>query len=234
MVKTRFGAGMEPDGYLRRFIDYDYSLPIPPNDRFVKHLWTTFDFDNKIFGDFPKEYKSYFLALFSIFCRYYNLSYRVQNQCLSQLEIFVTIKHSALGTVEFIIAIYLLLTHVKSPNYYEIIISKTEELNKIIQELISNEKLYSIVKQGDAFFVMAILIIYLESMKGRSIENIDEYYTQKKESMKTQGNENKIIDWLLHLIKDTSYKGIEFREINYNQMHDKILDTFQFLNDFTR
>lgn len=234
MIKTRFGAGMEPDGYLRRFIDLDYSLPVPSDNNFAKQLWTTFDFDNKIFSNFPLEYKNYFLASFSIFSKYYKLSYRVQIQCFSQLEIFVTIRHSALGKVEFIIAIYLLLTHVKNPNHYEIIISKAKEINKIIQELISNEKLSSIVKPGDDIFVIAILTIYLESMKGRSIENIDEYYTQKKESMKTQGNEYKIIEWILLLIKDTSYKGIEFREINYNQLHDKILDTLQFLKDFTK
>lgn len=37
-VKSLYGAGMDANGYLKRFIDIDFNLPDPPHERFCRYL----------------------------------------------------------------------------------------------------------------------------------------------------------------------------------------------------
>lgn len=44
-ISSIYGSGMKADGYLRRFIDLEFTLPIPDEETFVKNLFTRYNFE---------------------------------------------------------------------------------------------------------------------------------------------------------------------------------------------
>lgn len=89
-VKSLYGAGMDAEGYLRRFIDLDFQLPIPSPEDYCLYLSQKFNFD-EIFGrrhDGQDEKKS-ILIIFSRLSEAFRLTLRVQEQCFTQLNIIL-------------------------------------------------------------------------------------------------------------------------------------------------
>jgi len=89
-IRCLYGAGMDVDGYLRRFIDLDYRLPDPPKEVFCRFLFERFGFSeyfkNRVTRDARYETEQ-FLNVFSNLCVIFGLSLRVQEQCFSQLSL---------------------------------------------------------------------------------------------------------------------------------------------------
>jgi hypothetical protein len=87
-VHSIYGQGMDADGYLKRFIDVEYPLPKPATEDYVGSLIKNFNLHGDIFskrneGDYQvRDLREAFIALAEIF----QLSLRVQNQCMAQLN----------------------------------------------------------------------------------------------------------------------------------------------------
>jgi len=89
-IRSVYGAGMDVDGYLRRFIDLDYHLPEPDTEKFCNALFQRFGFEEYFWqrtqhgsGDDMRILLEILPKLFTIF----GFSLRVQEQCLSRLSI---------------------------------------------------------------------------------------------------------------------------------------------------
>lgn len=89
-IRSVYGAGMDVDGYLRRFIDLDYHLPEPDTEKFCNALFQRFGFEEYFgqrarhgSGDDMRILLEILPKLFTTF----EFSLRVQEQCFSRLSI---------------------------------------------------------------------------------------------------------------------------------------------------
>lgn len=90
-IRTVYGIGMNVGGYLRRFIDVNYELPVPPAKGFCEFLFKRFGIKDYVKNNIDRIGSNDILyhlidtlsELFSIF----NFPLRVQEQCLSQVSI---------------------------------------------------------------------------------------------------------------------------------------------------
>lgn len=89
-VSALYGAKMNSDGYLRRFIDLDYALPQPSIESFANYLFNRFGLDALIAKRLTRE-KHYererILTTFTNFSHAFRLTLRVQEQCFSRFNI---------------------------------------------------------------------------------------------------------------------------------------------------
>lgn len=89
-IRALYGAGMNVDGYLRRFIDLEYLLPAPSTESFCKYLFGRFGFENyfrlRTTTDAHYE-KEQLLETFVNLSQAFNFSLRVQEQCFSQFSL---------------------------------------------------------------------------------------------------------------------------------------------------
>ncbi|MES2664124.1 MAG: P-loop NTPase fold protein [Pseudomonadota bacterium] len=96
-VKTIYGEDLDVDGYLKRFIDFNYMLPEPEKGLFVKFLFKKHGFDNffnsKVNANFQYEYNqsiAFFSALFELF----KMTLHDQEQCCSILSAAIRVAQS--------------------------------------------------------------------------------------------------------------------------------------------
>jgi len=82
-VRSVFGQSMKAKEYLRRFVDWNFELPIPPPDRYPNILLSKFRFTKLPCFDSATEYDSpdTFSKLFGELAQQCSLSLRTQDQC---------------------------------------------------------------------------------------------------------------------------------------------------------
>lgn len=88
-IAAVYGNDVDSPEYLRRFIDVDFGLPIPNNDRFVRSLVTRFGLDElfdlqRVNHRYDKEQ---FIETFSKLASMFDLSLRSQERCLTRFRI---------------------------------------------------------------------------------------------------------------------------------------------------
>ena len=97
-IRSVYGAGIDVDGYLRRFIDLSYRLPAPDTKEYYSHLYEIFglsDLLDKSGCAGPLEYVDDSIHTFGQLAHIFGLSKRVQEQCFSSLSvILLTAKQS--------------------------------------------------------------------------------------------------------------------------------------------
>ena len=119
-IKAVYGEGLNVNGYLRRFIDFDYVLPPPDKGKFVKALFQKCGFyeyfsqKTNLESQFEYEHAiNTFEELFSI----YKLTLREQVHCCSLLSLAIktTSKNSKLFPI---FLCFLIVLKVKKPDLY--------------------------------------------------------------------------------------------------------------------
>jgi hypothetical protein len=89
-VEAIYGAGMDSEDYLRRFIDLEYRLPEPKPDAYVNYLSRRFEFDEWFKGRSHHDFQYDARNLHETFCalvKLFGLSLRVQEQCFSRIKL---------------------------------------------------------------------------------------------------------------------------------------------------
>ncbi|MES9934303.1 MAG: P-loop NTPase fold protein [Candidatus Sedimenticola sp. PURPLELP] len=89
-IRSIYGQGMDADGYLRRFIDFEYRLPLPDPVKYTKYLFNRFGFD-EYFRNRVTRYAQYepdeIIETFAALSKSFGLSLRTMEQCFSTLSI---------------------------------------------------------------------------------------------------------------------------------------------------
>jgi len=91
-IKAVYGEGLNVNGYLRRFMDFDYVLPPPDKGVFVKSLFRKYSLGeyfserDKRWGECEKEES---LTIFSDLFKVYELTLREQEHCCLLLSISI-------------------------------------------------------------------------------------------------------------------------------------------------
>lgn len=88
-IAAVYGSDVDAPEYLRRFIDVEFGIPIPSNDKFVRSLVSRFGL-NEIFASHPVNSpydKEHFIETFSKLATMFDLSLRAQERCMTRFRI---------------------------------------------------------------------------------------------------------------------------------------------------
>ncbi|MFV7640130.1 P-loop NTPase fold protein [Shewanella algae] len=128
-IKAIYGEGLNVNGYLRRFMDFDYILPPPDKGLFVKALFKKYSFNeyfskkNAIGVQYEGEQS---LKMFSELFELYSLTLREQEHCCSLLSLSIRTTPENYKLFPLFLC-FLIVLKVKSPDLYKELIS--DEIN---------------------------------------------------------------------------------------------------------
>lgn len=120
-IKAVYGQDLNVNGYLRRFIDFDYLLPPPEKGLFVKALFKKFDFNSYFSTKTGRDSRyegNQALEIFSEFFEIYSLSLREQEHCCSLLSLAIRTTPSNYSLYPLFLC-YLIVLKVKEPDLYK-------------------------------------------------------------------------------------------------------------------
>jgi KAP family P-loop domain len=131
-VSSVYGAGINAQEYLRRFVDLEFHLPQPSRKQFSKSLITRFGLDNvfaKRTGSLQYDAGN-FMEAFDYLVKAGNLSLRTQEQCIARLALVMAQLPSNEYLYPILAATLLVVRAVNRPLYTAIRsgASSTEEL----------------------------------------------------------------------------------------------------------
>lgn len=138
-LRTLYGTEMDYEGYLRRFIDYNYNLANPEIESFISLLYHTMGFE----GIFERKYLSssrpkLFLEMLKGYCIGFKLSLRDVEQLFFQLKIIIPqidfeVLHN-LYTIPLLIVL-----RIKHFDVYQSLIEKKSDSSDVVSMIKSNK-----------------------------------------------------------------------------------------------
>lgn len=141
-ISTMYGSGMDTEAYLKRFIDLNYDLQMPSNEKFIEYLFEYYGF-NSFFSQIKLEndYDAKPLVALKYFCEQFEFKPRDIEHIFIQLTtIFLTDNKKHISYYVFII--FLITLRAKDRNYY-LRIMKKEMLNGDVFKLLDNIEAHS-------------------------------------------------------------------------------------------
>jgi len=206
-IKAIYGEGLNVNGYLRRFIDFDYVLPPPDKGLFVKALFKKFSF-NEYFANKNASGVQYegeqSLSMFSELFELYNLTLREQEHCcaLFSLSIRTTPENYKLFPL---FLCFLIVIKIKDPELYKDLITdkinSSDLLNKFkdipgAADLLSNN--YGIALEA-----------YIITCKSDRYEHgdISSQYQEIKDSESANEEDKERADRILKIIDNFDFNG---------------------------
>jgi len=85
-VKSLYGLQMDPEGYLRKFIDLEYQLPQPSSTDFCNYLIDSFGINELLLKRQNQIERCSLCRYFVILVDMFDISLRVQAQCFMQIN----------------------------------------------------------------------------------------------------------------------------------------------------
>lgn len=120
-IKSIYGEGINVNGYLRRFMDFDYFLPPPDKGLFLKALFNKFSF-NEYFSQKTssnlRHEGQHCLSMFSELFEIYRLTLREQEHCCTLLSLSIRTTPTDYNLFPIFLC-FLIVLKVKEPNFYK-------------------------------------------------------------------------------------------------------------------
>ncbi|GIU34322.1 hypothetical protein TUM4644_35540 [Shewanella colwelliana] len=136
-IKAVYGQDLNVNGYLRRFIDFDYLLPPPEKGLFVKALFKKFDFNSYFSTKTGRDSRyegNQALEIFSEFFEIYSLSLREQEHCCSLLSLAIRTTPSDYSLYPLFLC-YLIVLKVKEPDLYKSFVNEDMTPTELFEHL---------------------------------------------------------------------------------------------------
>jgi len=125
-IKAIYGEGLNVNGYLRRFIDFDYFLPPPEKGKYIKVLFEKFGF-RSYFSERTGRESQYeqgqALSMFEELFNIYKLTLREQEHCCSLLSLAIRTTPNNYKLFPLFLC-YLIVLKVKDPDSYKQLLSE--------------------------------------------------------------------------------------------------------------
>ena len=129
-IKAIYGSELNVNGYLRRFIDFDYVLPPPNKGVFVKALFRKFAFNEYFAGKTRSNVRhegEHALTILTELFELYRLTLREQEHCCSLLSLSIRTTTDINYKLYPLLLCFLIVLKVKEPETYKSFI--TEEIS---------------------------------------------------------------------------------------------------------
>jgi hypothetical protein len=130
-IKAIYGSELNVNGYLRRFIDFDYILPPPEKGQFAKALFNKFSFNDYFSSKTGSETRyegEQALTMFTELFELYKLTLREQEHCCSLLSLSIRTTPSDYKLFPLFLC-FLIVLKIKEPEVYKGFI--TEEIEPL-------------------------------------------------------------------------------------------------------
>lgn len=206
-IKAIYGEGLNVNGYLRRFMDFDYVLPPPDKGLFVKALFRKYSF-NDYFSKKNTRGVQYegeqSLTMFSELFELYGLTLREQEHCCSLLSLSIRTTPEDHKLFPLFLC-FLIVLKVKDPDMYKELI--TDEIN--VFELLER---FTMVP-GAAELLLTnygtALEAYIVTCKSyrHSYDEISSKYEEIQTTESSSDEEKRRALRILEIIKDFDWNG---------------------------
>ena len=178
-IRAVYGQGLDVNGYLRRFIDFDYLLPLSLDPSYIIHLMNKFSLENyfKKEGFYCLPTRDFLVDI----VHKYKLSLREQEAFFNIFNVIIRMKSNAhLNNWTVLTIIFLIILKLKFPDLYKSLDNKndTDFISNTLENIRShctpnNENLNYYLE-----LIEYLLLEILKSFLSRSIlsqENIERY-----------------------------------------------------------
>lgn len=207
-IKAIYGSELNVNGYLRRFIDFDYVLPPPDKGLFVKALFSKFLFNDyfssKTGSDDTRYEGQQALSMFTELFELYRLTLREQEHCCSLLSLSIrtTPKDYKLFPV---FLCFLIVLKVKEPEVYKRFITEEIEPPSLLKYLKTDAGGHELLNSHNG----TLLEAYIISSKSYRYEKNGNFarYEEIIESSSAGDSEKQKAIRILDLIKHFEHHG---------------------------
>ncbi len=206
-IKAVYGQDLNVNGYLRRFIDFDYLLPPPEKGLFVRALFKKFDF-NSYFSKKTGRESQYegrqALGIFSEFFEIYNLTLREQEHSCSLLSLAIRTTPNDYELYPLFLC-YLIVLKVKEPDLYKSFVNEEMTPAALFEHLHSKSGAEELISNNYG----AVLEAYIMTCKSHrhGINDVVEKYNEIVNSTTTSGEQKARAQRVLELIDKFDWDG---------------------------
>jgi hypothetical protein len=147
-IKAIYGEGLNVNGYLRRFIDFDYLLPSPEKGKYIKALFEKFGFReyfSQKTGRGSQYEQGQALSIFEELFDIYKLTLREQEHCCSLLSLAIRTTPNDYNLFPLFLC-YLIVLKVKDLDSYKQLLNEEiqpKELLVLLKSVPGGEDLLS-------------------------------------------------------------------------------------------
>ena len=144
-IKSMYGQGMDVNGYLRRFIDFDFNLPTPEASAFCHAQFTRFglkELFEKRTGDLARNDQKNLTEAFTAFFRGFGLTLREQEHCFTLLSLALRTTKENNQIFPFLLSILIVMKIKNHQLYLDFVAGRVshEEVLKYIRTTESGKK----------------------------------------------------------------------------------------------
>ncbi|WP_065204241.1 KAP family P-loop NTPase fold protein [Shewanella woodyi] len=206
-IKAVYGQDLNVNGYLRRFIDFDYLLPPPEKGLFVKALFKKFDF-NSYFSKKTGRESQYegrqALEMFSEFFEIYNLTLREQEHCCSLLSLAIRTTPNDYALYPLFLC-YLIVLKVKEPDLYKSFVNEEMTPAALFEHLSSKSGAEELIANNYG----AVLETYIMTCKSHrhGTNDVVEKYNEVVNSTTASSEQKARAQRILELINKFDWDG---------------------------
>lgn len=158
-IRAIYGQGLDVSGYLRRFIDFNYTLPTPQKGDFVKVLFQRFGFNEyfvKKTHPHTKNEEQQALQLFADLFHIYDLTLREQEHCCSMLSIAIKMTPESVRLFPLPLC-FLIVLKTKKPDLYNSFINGKASHNDLMNNLREQDHKNILAKGSGVYMLEAYL-----------------------------------------------------------------------------
>ncbi|WP_296932484.1 P-loop NTPase fold protein [uncultured Marinobacter sp.] len=206
-IKAIYGAGLNVNGYLRRFIDFDYLLPPPDKGEFVKALFKKYSFSDyfsKKSGRGVQYEYEHALKMFEELFDVFNLTLREQEHCCSLLNLAIrTTPHDYKLFPLFLC--FLIVLKVKQPDLYNDLISERISPTVLLEEFSKTPGSIALLETNYGAALEAYIIVCKSHRHGH--DDILTPYTKIAESDNATVEQKRRANRILELVEDFDFNG---------------------------
>ncbi|HEY9032112.1 MAG TPA: P-loop NTPase fold protein [Kangiella sp.] len=206
-IKAIYGEGLNVNGYLRRFIDFDYLLPPPEKGKYIKALFERFGFreyfSQKTGGNLQYE-QGQALSMFEELFDLYKLTLREQEHCCSLLSLAIrTTPHNYKLFPIFLC--YLIVLKVKDPDAYKQLLSEEMQPNELLELLKSVPGGNDLLKSNYGTALEAYIVTSKSYQHGH--DEVTTEYSKLVESETASEEQKSRASRILSIINDFDWNG---------------------------
>lgn len=206
-IKAVYGSGLNVNGYLRRFMDFDYILPAPDKGLFVKALFEKFSF-NEYFSQKKARDVQYegeqSLSMFSELFEIYKLTLREQEHCCSLLSLSIrTTPHDHKLFPLFLC--FLIVLKIKEPDLYKELI--TEEITpfELLERFLSVSGAKQLLSNNYGMALEAYIVTCKSNRHG--YDDISNRYQEIVDSATASEEDKQRSNRIVQIINDFDWNG---------------------------
>lgn len=206
-IKAIYGEGLNVNGYLRRFIDFDYLLPTPPKGTYVKSLFERYNFQDYFSKRTHEELRhesSQILKMFEDLFGMYSLTLREQNQCCALLSLAIrTTPHD--NRLFPLFLCLLIVLKVKTPEIYKSYIRNEIQPKELVASLKNLRGGNELLETNYG----AALEAYIVTSKSepREVDDINSEYRKIVESESSSNTQKVRASGILKIIDGFNWSG---------------------------